>query len=189
MVIILLIILFFSLFFIPIKINIFVSKEDYSIKLYRLVVFSKEGGLLRKIKRKDKIKVKNKEGAKGDIKIEKKKGKLSLKISFIKLYRRLRNNIFKPKLKIFLNLNYSLSDAANTAILYGILSNFNYIFYEILSILFKLRNFNFNINPDFNDNLLLEFTISSIISCNLAQIIYMLFLIIKSREKNEEVNP
>lgn len=181
MVILLLIFLFISLFFIPFKITLYCSKDDYSIKFYKFKVLSKEGGFLRRFISKSKMKKKSKKATT--------KNNSFMKISFKLLYHSLSNNIYKPKLQFFMNLNYSLADASRTAIFYGLLCNFNYIIYKILSIIFNLKGFNLDLNPEFKENLLLEFTISSIISCNLAQIIYMLFLIFKCREKIEEVTP
>ncbi len=185
MVIFLLIFLFISFLFMPIKITLYFSNKDYFIRLYRFNLLSKEGGLLKKFITKSKTKKNYKKKSK---KTNTKK-KPFLKISFKRLYGKLKNNVYKPKLNLCVNLNFSLADAATTAIFYGLLCNLNYIIYKILSIIFNLSGFNFNPNPEFKDSLLLEFTISSIISCNLAQIIYMLFLIFKCKEKIEEVAP
>lgn len=178
MVIILLFFLIISFLFIPFKITLYFSKEDYYIKLYRLNILSKEGGLLKRFISKSKPKAKKK------FKKTTTRNKSFIKVSFKLLYHSLSDNIYKPKLHFFANLDYSLSDAANTAILYGILTNLNYITYKILSIFFNLSQFNFDLNPEFTDNSLLEFTISSIIYFNLAQIIYILFLVFKSRKKS-----
>lgn len=184
MVIILLVISFITILFIPFKITLYISRHDYFIKLNRLILLSKEGGILKKFISKSKVK-----------KVKKKsknvasKNKSFIKVSIKLLYNSLKNNRYKPKLKISINFNYSLADAYKTAIFYGLSSNLELVLYNLFSIIFKFTQFNFNLEPEFKDNMLLEFTISSIISFNLAQIIYMLFLILKSRKKNEEVTP
>lgn len=184
MVIFLLIISFISVLFIPLRVKLYISKYDYYIKLNRLNLLSKNGGILKKyISKPKKAKVKKK------AKKTTTKKKPLKKISFKLLHRNLKHNFYKPKFKLFINLNYSLADAANTAIIYGLLCNINYMLYNLFSIVFNFNNCDINLNPEYKDNFLVEFTISSIISFNLAQIIYILYLVLKSREKFQEVNP
>ncbi|WP_242982129.1 DUF2953 domain-containing protein [Clostridium sp. Maddingley MBC34-26] len=91
---------------------------------------------------------------------------------------------FKPLLKLRLSLDYSLSDAARTALFYGILTQFPPIIYTLLKRYFKINKFKFNINPIFEDIFLLKIETTSIIFLSFANIIYItiiFFKLIKSR--------
>lgn len=89
---------------------------------------------------------------------------------------RLKKNKIKPRLKMSFVINYGLDDAAITAISYGILHSFSYVFYNLTSIIFKIKKYNFEVNPYFNTSML-NLRITGIISLNLVQIIYMLIII------------
>jgi hypothetical protein len=89
---------------------------------------------------------------------------------------RLKKNKIKPRLKMSIVINYGFDDAAVTGISYGILHSFSYIFYNFVSVIFKIKNYNFEVNPYFNTPML-NLRITGIISSNLVQIIYMLIII------------
>lgn len=175
--IIILIILLLLFLPLPIKIKVEYINNNLALKLYKHTIFSSEKGIknkhLRKAFKKEKSSKKNKKSSKP-------KKILSIK----KLYRNITCNKFKPKIKISCSLTYGLEDAALCAILYGLICNFPNLLYFLLSSIFKVKNLSFDINPKFN-TFILSFGISSIFYFNIANIIYMLYLVSKSREIKE----
>ena len=180
---ILLIIIFLLLFLpLPIKIKIEYLNNNLELKLYKFTLFSSKNGIENKFLNKfinKNNKDKNNKKARN-----KNKKKSKQKTSFKKIYSNISNNRFKPKIKIIGSLNYGLDDAALCALLYGILCNLPNIIFFLLSIIFKVKDLKFDINPKFNISLL-SFGITSIFYFNIANIIYMLFLLIKSLEIKE----
>lgn len=177
--IIILIILFLPL---PIKIKLEYLDKNLIIKLYKYPLFSSKNGVENKylkklMKKKPKIKT-NKIKA---------KRKFTRKLSFKNLYRNFSKNKLKPKIKIKASISYGIDDAAISAMLYGLLCNIPFILYLFLSIIFKVKDLSFDIDPKFNSTLL-TFGITSIFYFNIANIICILFLLFKSKE-NKEVAP
>lgn len=93
-----------------------------------------------------------------------------------KLIYKLSNSKHKLSAKIFFDLNYGFDDAAATGITYGLLSGLKSPLYNQFSFLLKVKKYEFNIIPHFNDPMF-NFRLNCIISFNLAKIIYMLFSI------------
>lgn len=193
-----LVLLFILLVPIPIKLTIHISKNYFYIKFYKILLFSPEEGVINKFIKKLSIKNSSKHPNGPNSKKENHKNQThnpyskklkNKKISIIKLYRNLTTNKFKPKFKLRGDVNFELEDAAITAITYGISSNLIPLLYFSFSKIFKVKDFSLQINPHFTGNNLLNFTITSIISFNIAQIIYILVLIIKSFENKKEVTP
>lgn len=183
---------------IPFKLTIHFSKNCFYVKFYNILLFSPEKGVLNKLKKKIFIEKSSKPSNKSTSKNNNNKKKTSnplnkrvkkKTISFIKLYKNIVTNKFKPSFKFEGDVNFALEDAALTAITYGASSNIIPLLYFILSKPFKVKKFSLQINPHFTGNNLLNFTISSIISLSIAQIIYILVLTIKSLENKEEVDP
>ena len=108
----------------------------------------------------------------------------SKEISLKKLYNNLIHNKFKPTLNFNSTTIYSLGDAANTAIAFGLLYNLNPLLLNIFSIIFKVKKYKNDFKPVFKDKILFELTLNSIITFNLAKIIYICFIILKSFNKN-----
>lgn len=186
------------LFTLPIKLTFHISKNYFYIKFYNILLFSPEKGLINKLFKKLSIKNSSKDIKTPNFKKEKHKAKRynplskklkNKKLSIIKLYNNFTTNKFKPKLKFLGNIDFELEDAAITAIIYGASSNLIPLLYCVFSKFFKVKNFSLKINPHFTGNNLLNFTITSIISLNIAQIIYILVLTIKSLENKKEVGP
>lgn len=185
-ILIILVILFIP---IPLKISTYYSAEDYYIKFYRFIILSKQKNKLKKKKEKElyKDKTANKDNLK-----KKKTTKFKLDNFRVKdirpLILKLYNRSFKPWLKFKCNIDYSLNDAAQTALLYGsICQQLPYLVHLISNIPFKSDKFTFDINPIFEDKFLLKIEISSIIFISLAHIIYVLILfrvLINVREVN-----
>lgn len=174
---------------IPLKFTISVDNNNYVIKIYKLILISNKDGLIRKIlikreKNKDTSAddnlSKDKERKKDDSSTPKKKKEKNKKLSPPLLIKRLYKNKFKPRFKFKGDVDFSLSDAANTALAYGFLSNLEGLFYFLFSSIFKVKRLNLNLNPKFKNENIINFTITSIICFNIAQIINIFYLIRKS---------
>ena len=181
--------LIFILFIpIPLMFNLHYSKDRYYIKFYNINIISNDDGILKKfLNKKDNIIKESKinySKTKDDIEIDYKGKNLNLKPFLKTLYINLKRNKFKPSIRFSSNSSYSLGDASRTAICLGLFYNINPILLYIFSILFKVKLLKTDFNPIFKDELLFELTIRSIITFNLAQIIYILFIIYKSIRKN-----
>ena len=181
--------LIFILFIpIPLKFNLHYSKDRYYIKFYNINIISNDDGILKKfLNKKDNIIKESKinySKTKDDIEIDYKGKNLNLKPFLKTLYINLKRNKFKPSIRFSSNSSYSLGDASRTAICLGLFYNINPILLYIFSILFNVKLLKTDFNPIFKDELLFELTIRSIITFNLAQIIYILFIIYKSIRKN-----
>lgn len=178
-IIIILILLFIP---IPLKLNVEYEKNLYCIKFYNLTLLSNDNNTFKKVNMNQNLSSKNNNKKKKNSKDKKKK------ISFKKLLNNLSKNYYKPTVKLISKLEYSLNDAAYTAIFYGILNNLNPVIYHLLSIIFKVKEYKVDILPKFNDKILLNTKISCILTINIAKSIYMLFLIKKSFITLKEVS-
>ena len=173
---------------IPLKFKLHYSKDRYYVKFYNINIISNDDGILKKfLDKKEKTikesKTKNSK-PKDDTNIDSKEKKLNLTLLIKTLYINLKRNKFKPSIKFSSDTIYSLGDARRTAICLGLFYNINPILLYIFSILFKVKLLKNDFKPIFKDKILFEFTISSIITFNLAQIIYIFFIIYKSIRKN-----
>lgn len=194
MLIFIIIVVLVLILFMPIslKFNIYFSKDRYYIKLYTINLLSNDDGIIRKFidkkNKKDKFKDDKKNNSKDENKNinDKKEDEEKVdKITLLKgLYKDIKKNKFKPSFKFDSKIAYSLGNAGTTAISFGLLYNINPILFNLFSILFKVKLFKSDFKPIFKDKLLFELTVSSIITFNLVQIIYILFIIYKSIKKN-----
>ena len=182
------IVVFILILFIPIplKLTLHYSKDRYYVKFYNINILSNNDGILRKLLDKKEKTIKesklNNWKPKDNTHID--SNKKNLKHLIKTLYINLKTNKFKPSIKFSSNILYSLGDASKTAICLGLFYNINPILLYIFSILFKAKLLKNDFKPIFKDEILFEFTISSIITFNLAQIIYIFFIIYKSIRKN-----
>ena len=181
---------------IPLKFRVYYSKDRYYVKFYNINIISNDDGILKKFLDKKKKKDKtikeskiNHTKPKDDTKVDSKEKNLNLKPLIKTLYMNLKRNRFKPSIKFSSDTIYSLGDASRTAICLGLFYNINPILLYIFSILFKVKLLKNDFNPIFKDEILFEITISSIITFNLAQIIYIFFIIYKSIRKNRRWLP
>lgn len=145
----------FVVFIIPFPIKIYFEyrNNDLTVK-----IFNKKIDL-------DKLLLSNKKKERHDRKV--------LIKSVKEIWLILKYNRLKPYLKLNVDIDLGLDDAANTAIMYGIVYSSIYpILRYILSSCFKLIHFHLNVNPKFNKKVL-NGTCKSIISINLAKIIYI----------------
>lgn len=93
-----------------------------------------------------------------------------------KIMRLLGESKFKPSLNFNLEFQYGLDDAAQTAITYGLLWNALPILYNLASVIFKVKKFDMNIVPHFNEELL-KLDLHCIIFASIAKTIYIGVLI------------
>lgn len=147
--------------FIPIPLKL---KVNYIHKKIQIFFYNKE--------------IKFKE-PKDESKKEKRKEKKKIKIHIIKDF---INFLDKSSVKLNINLkihiDIGIEDAANLAILYGVLSSLNYPLYRLISIVFNIRDFKLNITPCFNKTIF-SFKSESIIYVTLAKLIYITLSVIK----------
>jgi len=160
---------------IPIKFSIYYSTIDYYVKLYGFTVLSQ-----KEIHRKVEANIKKEDNF------------------FLKLYKYIDwkslistiNNLkFKPSLKTKLYLDYSLNDAARTAIFYGVLSQLPPLIYILIKVPFNISKFDFKIKPIFKDMFLLKIETSSIIFISFANIIYIIIILFKYMQKHGRWSP
>ena len=122
--------IFFILFFpIPLKFTSYYSSEDYYIKFYKFILISKHKN--NKPKNLNKL-----------IKYTK-KNKSKFNISkYRKFLSKLFYSKFKPSLKVNLNFSYSLNDACNTALIYGLLYTLFSFLYHLINIPCNIKKYN-----------------------------------------------
>ena len=181
--------LIFILFIpIPLKFNLHYSKDRYYIKFYNINLISNDGGILNKLlnkkekttKKKKKRKTKSEDPKKyTNIDPKKRKFDIDYKLLIKNIYFELSRNKFKPSIKFKSDTIYSLGDTSRTAIFLGVFYNINPILLYIFSTIFKVKVLDNDFKPIFKDKILFEITISSIITFNLAKIIYMGIIIYK----------
>ena len=156
---ILFILLIFLFIPFPLKINIYFSESTYLLKF-----------LFFKVNLKDNKKINF--------------FKKYLKQSFFNNLNLFFNLKFKPAASIKLNINFSCKDAMITSIFYGLLNSFYSCILFVFSIPFNIHKFLYNIHPDFSDEYMVKFQLSSIIFISIAQIIYIIFLLKNNKEEN-----
>ena len=182
MIVLLLVFLLLFLLFMPIPLKLSIKYLDdfYEIKFYKINLLSSDGGIIKKFIKDDTVKsmillqYKRRSRRKAQEKIR------GTKFSMRLLFKNLSNNRYKPYFKVNSNIDFSVNDAAGTAILYGLLNSLNPIIFKILSTFFKIKNFDNKFNPIFKDKYIINISIMCILTINIAKIIYMLFLIKKS---------
>ena len=166
-------IIFFIIFlilFIHIKIKFKVEYENTKLRIY---VYNFEIPLNKKKKNLKQTKTKKKKNSKKNSLISK------ITIKPLKLIDSIISNKYKPKLTINNSMKYSLENAALTAELFGgmhIILNFINSF---INLFFNFKP-NFEITPTFSNTTYFNIKLEGILSINLVQIIFILFLLLKS---------
>lgn len=160
----------FMFFPIPLKFYIYYYNNNYYIKLYDFILF--DNAVLKKKKEKTDQK-------KNNPPIKSKLSEIITYSNIMEITNKFINLKFKPILNFNSKLEYSLNDAAKTALSYGILSTLPSLIYFFIKILFKPKKYNFDILPKFDNAILLKFEIKSIIFISFANIIYMMFVLLK----------
>lgn len=97
--------------------------------------------------------------------------------SIKKIANKLNKAPLKPSVKFNMDIHYGLEDAAVTAILYGLFQSIFSLIYNVFSLYFKVKKFAPKANPVFNKEIL-NLEIKSIITINLANIIYITIIIL-----------
>ena len=159
--ILIIIVVIVLIFFIPIPLSfhLYISKDKFYIKFYSLNLLSNEDGIIRNLINKKKLnKLEEKKTKKtienNDDNDSSNKKVKSKEISLKKLYNNLIHNKFKPTLNFNSTTIYSLGDAANTAIAFGLLYNLNPLLLNIFSIIFKVKKYKNDFKPVFKDKIL-----------------------------------
>ncbi|NLK93647.1 MAG: DUF2953 domain-containing protein, partial [Clostridiales bacterium] len=120
------------------------------------------------ISKKDHIKEKS----------EKKKKNITL-LRIIKYIRSVNKSKYKPTLKTTGNIDYSLEDSSDTAIIFGLSSILYGFTYNFLSIFLKVKKYDIAINPLFKNQIYIKANIKCIVRVSIGHIIYMFYLILK----------
>ena len=177
-----LIIIFFILvlLFIPIpfKLKFYFSKDNIYIKFYKFTIFKKSfNEVLTKSNHEDTkdkaTKIKKKAKKKYKVRPLSNKGK----IKFITL---MKENKFKPKLYVRGFFNYSLEDAAFTAISFGMINTYAPILTWALSIVFNIKKLNIPITPTFKNCFFFHSEINCIFTISIAKTIFIAVLLINN---------
>lgn len=162
------------IFFIPIPIKF---KVKYNKKELKFILYNKDiTNKIQYMNKKAKLDIKYKED---QIPIFSNTLKVSLNT--------LKSIRFKPNLKIRINLNYGLNDAAQTALAFGLLSTLISILLKISSYFINIKDKKVDIKPEFN-KLILVLEINSIIFINLAKVIYISVIIYHNLRNKEKIN-
>ncbi len=99
----------------------------------------------------------------------------------------LSRNKLKPTLRFRLNLQYGLDDAAYTAIFYGLVSALSPLIIKVLNYFFKIKKQSISITPNLN-KFILKLELESIIFVNLVKVIYISYIIYKTRVINKKIS-
>ena len=178
---------FVILFFpIPLKFIICYSEENYYVKLFNINIIKK------KTSDKKNEQVKNSTNNTSNKDTPPKKHSKKIQSDFLKpktIIKGINNSRFKPFLWLKGNFDYSINDAALTAISYGLLSAIFPLLIRGFNIFFKIKKFSLPIKPLFKDKLIVKIEIKCIICFSIVQIIYIIFSIVKEMIKEMEANP
>lgn len=171
MVLIFIVLILFILFFkIPIKFKVSITRNKKIIKVFNKNLFKKPTSK-KKTKRNKKI-------------FEFFKSKVFLN-QFLGSINKIKR---KPKVKLEGFINYSLGDAALTAISYGLFSTFAAFLFKISKIFFDYKKSNLIINPLLQKKMDFALKFECIIYISLVQIIHITILFILSYLKSKEVS-
>ena len=116
-------------------------------------------------------------------KINKTDHNINNKLNLINYFNLLEDIKTKPYLIINGYFNYSLGNPSLTAISYGFLSSLMPFVYKYVSTHFKLINFKLNLSPVFQDIINIKLKIKCILCVSFAQVIYILFFILRKKKK------
>ncbi|WP_027632156.1 DUF2953 domain-containing protein [Clostridium hydrogeniformans] len=148
----------------PIKITLYLKENKIYVNLYRFKVLSFP---------KDPCK-----------KSTKKQNKKQNKPSNISLpqIKEILQKIYSIDLNITLSFSFDLKlgfkDPYNLALAYGGLYNLSPVFYAVLSNIFNISSYKFNIESHFEENII-DLEVKSIIHVTIGKIIYVFFIIVK----------
>ncbi|GAA0115962.1 DUF2953 domain-containing protein [Clostridium senegalense] len=171
-----------AILFCPIPLKL---KLKYINKKLEIFIYKKNLNLDKKHK-SNKKNIEKKEKKYKESGIKRKLSKDKLPSIYIKsLLNDLTYNKFKIKMKIKSKVNYSLPDAAHTAILYGYAHQGFVLLQLILKLFFKVKDFKYDLNYEFN-KYYINVEIECIFFISLAKIIYICFLVIKNIKRKDK---
>lgn len=170
------------LFPFPVIFKVIYLKDDFKITLFNFIIFNKEK-LLDKLRKNNDLY--NSTNEEAEIKSKNQHKRLQ-KFSYKGILRAVKSNKFKPYLRVMGSFAYSLGDHAYTSICYGIISSILPFIYRGISKAFKIKHFDFPINPVCSDKPLLSFKFKCIIFMSIANTIYIVILILfcSMKERN-----
>ncbi|MEG2657180.1 MAG: hypothetical protein RR891_09665 [Clostridium sp.] len=167
------------LFPIPIKITLTYLKGIFTVKLYNKTIVPSEG---KKSKKENKSNMKKRVENLNYEDIQK------FKINdIVNVFNFIINSKFKGSIRTNIHVDYSIEDAAINAITYGLINQFSGYVAVILNLFFNVDGFNSSINMKYDEHFF-ELKSSSIISINIATIIYIVissFYIFKKGRKQQ----
>ncbi|MEG0306357.1 MAG: hypothetical protein RR636_00355 [Clostridium sp.] len=167
------------LFPIPIKITLTYLKGIFTVKLYNKTIVPSEG---KKSKKENKSNMKKRVENLNYEDIRK------FKINdIVNVFNFIINSKFKGSIRTNIHVDYSIEDAAINAITYGLINQFSGYVAVILNLFFNVDGFNSSINMKYDEHFF-ELKSSSIISINIATIIYIVissFYIFKKGRKQQ----
>lgn len=163
---------------IPFKLKVYFSNDSICIKFYKFKIFEKSFSKTHNTIAKNETTKINKEKKKKE-RNRNILSNLSTKEKF-KLISLIEKNKFKPKLYIDGFLNYSLNDAAKTAIALGVINTYAPLLNWALSIIFNIKKFNIPLTPIFKGCFMIETEINCIFTISIAKTIYIVILLINS---------
>ena len=162
-------ILLFIIFFIPIPIKI---KFIYEDKIAKLFIYKFNVNIKEFLNKK-----------KSPVAVKKTKNKRNIKFQNVKaILKDISSSKFKPRLKLKVKMDYGFSDAAITGLSYGLINIICPIIFELFNSIFKIKNFEYDLNPDFN-NAKVKLQANSIIFISLVNVMYMVFIIFRNIRK------
>ncbi|OPJ63183.1 DUF2953 domain-containing protein [Clostridium oryzae] len=140
----------------------------YENRMFRVYFFNKELNAKKKVM-EEKANVRN-------YNIAHRKFYKIFKENFSTAIEKLSRNPHKIKAAVKFELRYGFEDAALTGIAYGLFNGINSFIYVYLRKLFNMKDYKFDIIPDFK-NPQFNFRITSIIYFNLVKVIYILVIL------------
>lgn len=149
---------------------------------FKLHVYYKNGELIIKIFKFKKSINKNKDIDHTTEKEHKKKLNFT-NYDYADVIKRFDKNPIKFKIKTTLEIDYGLEDAANTAVLYGVLWSLYPFIDRLLKIIFNFKALNFKLNPHYNEKTFqLDYNLFTIfnILILLFNIVYIIIIFKKS---------
>lgn len=153
------------LFPIPLKITLNYSKGIFTLKLFnKTIIPSKSKKAEKKKEEKPKDYVETPSGEKIS------KFKIQDGLDIIKFLKRTK---VKFTLRTTLQIDYSIEDAAVSALVYGLLFQATSALYSLLKCFLKVKSFKPSIDMNYNENYF-NIASTSIIVVNLAKIIYII---------------
>lgn len=119
-----------------------------------------------------------------NVNIKKQKNKRHIKFSNVKvILNKINDSKFKPRLKLKIKIEFGFSDAAITGLCYGFINILSPILYQLFNIIFKIKDIQYDINPDFR-NSKVKLQANSIIFISFVNVMYMVFIIFANIRKS-----